>query len=178
MLRLRHHGMRYSTTTVPTHQLWFEIRTLVTNTYIGNKYETTTHDGLSLGVDVGVKNDMREAFYENNNAVAYKSNVSRQNGVADFTNALRKNNNAVSGSGDVERENGADVGALPLLLPLLDFNITLPNGTNSTLFDAAVVGICRLYKHKIQNAKEQKAKLKSGVVDYYKPKVKNDRKKK
>lgn len=144
---------------------------VVRNTYIGNKYETTTHTGLSLGVDVDFKNDMKEAFFENNNAVAYEGNVRRQNGVADFTNSLRKNNNAVSGSGDVERENGADVAALPLLVPLLDFNITLPSGSNATLFDAAFGGIFRLYKRKIKKKMEQKEKLKGAVVDYYKPKV-------
>ena len=58
---------------------------------------------------------MSEAFYENNNAVAYEGNIRRQNGVADITNSLRKNNNALSGSGDVDRENGADMAALPLL---------------------------------------------------------------
>ena len=120
---------------------------VVRNTYIGNKYETTTHNGLNLGVDIDFKNDMREAFYENNNAVTYEGNIRRQNGVADFTNALRKNNNAVSGSGDVDRENGVDVAALPLLLPLLDFNFTLPDGSNSTLFDAAFGGIFRLCSH-------------------------------
>jgi hypothetical protein len=84
----------------------------------------------------------------------------------------------VSGSGDVDRENGVDVAALPLLLPLLDFNFTLPDGSNSTLFDAAFGGIFRLYKHKIKKEKAQKDKLKSAVVDYYKPKVKPDKKKK
>lgn len=148
---------------------------VVRNTYIGNKYESTTHNGLSLGVDVDFKNDMKEAFYENNNAVAYEGNVHRQNGVADFTNSLRKNNNAVSGSGDVERENGADMAALPLLLPLLDFNITLPSGSNATLFDAAFGGIFRLYKRKIKKKMEQKEKLKGAVLDYYKPKVDNTR---
>ena len=104
---------------------------VIRNTYIGNKYESATHNGVNLGVDVDFKNDMHDAFFENNNAVAYEGNVRRQNGVADFTDALRKNNNAVSGSGDVERLNGVDVASLPLLLPLLDFNITLPNGYNA-----------------------------------------------
>eukprot|EP00984_Skeletonema_dohrnii_P011289 scaffold4488_cov101-Skeletonema_dohrnii-CCMP3373.AAC.3 len=149
---------------------------VVRNTYIGNKYETTTHNGLNLGVGIDFKNDMRETFYENNNAVTYEGNIRRQNGVADFTNALRKNNNAVSGSGDVDRENGVDDAALPLLLPLLDFNFTLPDGSNSTLFDAVFGGIFRFYKHKIKKKKAQKDKLKSAVVDYYKPKV--NRKKK
>ena len=114
---------------------------VVRNTYIGNKYETTTHNGLNLGVGIDFKNDMRETFYENNNAVAYEGNIRRQNGVADFTNALRKNNNAVSGSGDVDRENGVNVAALPLLLLLNlldDYNITLPDGANATLFDVVV----------------------------------------
>ncbi len=64
-----------------------------------------------------------------------------------------------------------------LLLPLLDFNMTLPDGSsNATLFDAAFGGIFRLYKRKIQKKMAQKAKLKVAVVDYYKPKVDKDEK--
>jgi len=47
----------------------------------------------------------------------------------------------VSGSGDVDRENGVNVAALPLLLLLNlldDYNITLPDGANATLFDVVV----------------------------------------
>jgi len=122
----------------------------------GNKYETATHNGLSLGVDIDFKNDMREAFYENNNAVAYEGNVRRQNGVADFSNALRKNNNAVSGSGDVERLNGVDDESLPLLVPLLT--------------DLKKYGLSFLQAQE-KKSKEQKVELTSGIVDYYKPKL-------
>ncbi len=129
---------------------------VVRNSYIGNKYETATHNGLSLGVDIDFKNDMREAFYENNNAVAYEGNVRRQNGVADFSNALRKNNNAVSGSGDVERLNGVDDESLPLLVPLLT--------------DLKKYGLSFLQAQE-KKSKEQKVELTSGIVDYYKPKL-------
>ena len=77
--------------------------------------------------------------------------------------------------GDVERLNGVDVASLPLLLPLLDFNITLPNGSNATLFDAALGDIFRLYKRKIQKKKAQKEEIKSAVVNYYKPKIESKR---
>lgn len=67
----------------------------------------------------------------------------------------------------MQRVNGADVSALPLLLPLLDLNITLPNGSNSTVFKAIGGTIFRFYKRKIQKARERKAKLKDAIVERY-----------
>lgn len=51
---------------------------VVRNTYVGNKYEKKAQNGLSLGVTVDFKNDMKESFYHNNNAVAHKGDVRRQ----------------------------------------------------------------------------------------------------
>ena len=85
----------------------------------------------------------------------------------------------MSGSGDVERLNGVDDESLPLLVPLLtdlNFSFLNGNGTNSTLFEAAAGGIFRFYKHKIKKSKERKDNLKSVVVDYYKPKLDENKK--
>ncbi len=47
----RRHGMRFNGTNPPI---------VIRNTYIGNKYESATHNGVNLGVDVDFKNDTWE----------------------------------------------------------------------------------------------------------------------
>ena len=73
---------------------------------MGNTYTNTNQHGLEILPKVKVRNDMAGSFHNINNAAAKYGNVTRQNGVADFREALRNNNNAVSKTGDVSRRNG------------------------------------------------------------------------
>ena len=48
---------------------------IVPNTYVGNNNKKSTQNGLSLEVNVDFKNDMKETFYRNNNAVTNKGDI-------------------------------------------------------------------------------------------------------
>lgn len=78
----------------------------IENEIVGNTFKDNAINGLNFSPVITVTNDMHGSLHGNNNAESESGNVFRQNGVADFTDALKNNNNAFSESGDAFRQNG------------------------------------------------------------------------
>lgn len=61
---------------------------IIHNKIRGNTVRRTRSNGVIVVPNINVLNDMSNALYNNNNAKSISGNVDRQNGVADFTEAL------------------------------------------------------------------------------------------
>ena len=78
-----------TTTAALSHAAQHHYRTIrIENEVIGNTFENTKLNGIEFSPEITVINNMKGSLHGNNNAFSETGNVYRQNGVADFSNAL------------------------------------------------------------------------------------------